>query len=329
MNTLQRLIFPHKLPEFFKQYWSRQFLHVAGDPEKFQTIFSAQAFEDLIHTYGALLNYPRVTVYSAAGLVHESRFTFGSDIRISGALGHVEESRVDFSRLQQLLSNGATIKISEIDAFSASITRLVTSLSAELREKIHVNLYYSAPQSRAFADHFDKHDVFILQTDGSKHWEIFEHQERFPLPGMKKSRDTQYQKAPKHEFLLNPGDFLYIPRGMWHNAFTSQSHSLHLTVGIQCATGIDLMRWIVERLVCTERLRNNLVHSNDCLNDSFKAEIDQAFSSQLNDQSLLEEFYDQWMRTTDPKLNVTFSFQEPGQARQGAVLRRDDPVSQA
>jgi ribosomal protein L16 Arg81 hydroxylase len=329
MKTLQHLIFPQQVSEFFEQYWSRQFLYIAGNSEKFQNIFSIKAFEDLIHSYGALLNYPRVTVYSAAGLVHDSRFTFGSDIRISGALGYTEESRVDFSRLQQLLSNGATMKISEIDAFSASITRLVTSISAELREKVHVNLYYSAPQSRAFADHFDKHDVFVLQTDGSKRWEVFEYQERFPLPGMKKSRDTQYRKAPKHEFLVNPGDFLYIPRGMWHNAFTAESHSLHLTVGIQCATGIDLMRWVVERLVATERLRNNLVHSNDTLNKSFKAELNQAFSSQLDDPCLLKSFYDQWASTKQPKLDFTLAAKEPGPARRDVGSNQHDPLQSA
>jgi ribosomal protein L16 Arg81 hydroxylase len=243
-------------------------------------------------------------VYSSAGLVHASRFTVGSDIRISGALGYCEESRVDFSRVNQLLSNGATIKISEIDAFSVSIRHLVASISTELREKVHVNLYYSAPQSRAFAEHFDKHDVFILQTAGWKHWEVFEYQERFPLPGMKKPRDAQYRKAPKHEFRLNSGDFLYIPRGMWHNAFTAESHSLHLTVGIQCATGIDLMRWMVERLVATERLRNNIVRNGDTLNESFKAELEQAFLNRLNNVTLLKDFYDHWASTKEPKLDL-------------------------
>jgi ribosomal protein L16 Arg81 hydroxylase len=307
MNTLPYLISPHDVPGFFKEYWSRQFLHVAGHPKKFQDIFSVGTFEDLIRSYGGLLNYPRVTVYSAAGLVHESRFTFGSDIRISGALGYSEERRVDLNRLQQLLSNGATIKISEIDSLSAPVRRLVTSLAAELRERIHVNLYYSAPQSRAFDDHFDKHDVFILQTDGAKHWDVFEHQERSPLPGMKKSRNTRYREATKHAFILNPGDFLYIPRGMWHNAFTTQSSSLHLTVGIQCATGIDLMRWVVERLTSDEDLRNNLIHNNNTLDPSLREQLRQAFSDRLDDTSLLQNFYDEWARRREFKLDFSLS----------------------
>jgi ribosomal protein L16 Arg81 hydroxylase len=220
---------------------------------------------------------------------------------------------VDFSRLHHLLSHGATIKISEIDAFSVSIKRLVASISKELREKVHVNLYYSAPQSRAFAEHFDKHDVFILQIAGWKNWEIFEHQERFPMPGMKKSRDTRYRKAPKHEFRLNPGDLIYVPRGMWHNAFTTESHSLHLTVGIQCATGIDLMRWVVERLLSNEDLRRNLPHTDDALDELVKEELILAFSSTLGDKTLLQQFYDHWRSRNEPKLDFVIASEDSGQ----------------
>jgi ribosomal protein L16 Arg81 hydroxylase len=294
MKTLQYLICPQPKSAFFEEYWSRRFLVVRGEPEKFQRVFSLTAFEDLVRCFGTLLNYPRVTIYSAAGLVHESRFTFGSDIRISGALGYTEERRVDFDRIRLLLSRGATMKISEIDALSVSLTDFVDSLSAELREKIHINLYYSAPQSRAFAEHFDKHDVFIMQIAGRKCWQVFDYQERFPLPGMKKSRDARHCEAPKHEFQLNRGDFLYVPRGMWHNAFTTDSNSLHLTVGIQCATPIDLVRWLVERLVSAERFRQNLTHTNGNLPELLKTELKQAFAAHLDDSLFLNAFYEEW-----------------------------------
>ena len=306
MKTVRQLIAPLEANEFFKKYWSRRFLLVAGDSNKLAEVFSFDAFGQLVRTYGNLLSYPRVTLYSDGNMIHESRFTFGSDLRISGALGYREEERVDFDRVQRLLANGASLKISEVDAFSDSICKLVTSLTEELHEKIHVNLYYSAPRSRAFGDHFDKHDVFILQIAGSKNWQIFEYQEPFPIPGMKKSREVHYRNAAKQDFSLSAGDCLYLPRGMWHNAFTTGSDSLHLTVGIQCATGIDLMHWAVERLVCVEQFRRNLSLERNALGQSLKQTFVNEVHAILSNETVWTEFYQSWTRRPKDVLNPSF-----------------------
>ena len=310
MITLHQLLFPQGTSEFFDGCWGHTFLHVTGSDKKFESLFSLPAFEALIRDFGAFLTYPRVTVYSDKGTVHESRFTMGSRVRISGALGYDEERRVDFNQVEQLLSRGATVKISEVDAFSAPIRVLATSLAKELREQIHVNLYYSAPGSQAFAAHFDKHDVFILQIGGWKNWEVWDYQERFPLPGMRKTRDGEFLKTPKHEFKLSTGNLLYVPRGMWHNAFTSDSYSLHLTIGIRCASGIDLMRWLAEQLLATEELRDNLPHANGTLADSFRIKLKEAVWMRLDSKSLLEDFYQDWAFREERRLVAPFDLKQ-------------------
>ena len=47
--------------------------------------------------------------------------------------------------------------------------------------------------------------------------------------------------APILELELHPGDLLYLPRGYVHSAATSDSHSLHVTLGVTCFTWIELM----------------------------------------------------------------------------------------
>ncbi|MBD2532877.1 cupin-like domain-containing protein [Nostoc flagelliforme FACHB-838] len=51
------------------------------------------------------------------------------------------------------------------------------------------------------------------------------------------------EKLPKpiQEVILNAGDLLYIPSGYVHEALTSESSSLHLTVGINVYRWIDLL----------------------------------------------------------------------------------------
>ena len=63
--------------------------------------------------------------------------------------------------------------------------------------------------------HFDSYDVFLLQAHGQRKWRIgrqkkFELQEDVPLKILKEFK-------PEAEFLLNPGDMLYLPPGYAHD----------------------------------------------------------------------------------------------------------------
>jgi 50S ribosomal protein L16 3-hydroxylase len=63
--------------------------------------------------------------------------------------------------------------------------------------------------------HFDSYDVFLLQVHGQRKWRMgrqkkFELQEGVPLKILKEFK-------PEAEFLLNPGDMLYLPPGYAHD----------------------------------------------------------------------------------------------------------------
>ena len=63
--------------------------------------------------------------------------------------------------------------------------------------------------------HFDSYDVFLLQAHGQRKWRIgrqkkFELQEGVPLKILKEFK-------PEAEFVLNPGDMLYLPPGYAHD----------------------------------------------------------------------------------------------------------------
>jgi 50S ribosomal protein L16 3-hydroxylase len=63
--------------------------------------------------------------------------------------------------------------------------------------------------------HFDSYDVFLLQAHGQRKWRIgrqkkFELQEGVPLKILKSFK-------PEAEFVLNPGDMLYLPPGYAHD----------------------------------------------------------------------------------------------------------------
>jgi hypothetical protein len=79
----------------------------------------------------------------------------------------------------------------------------------------------------------------------------------FPL-----QRDIALPERPDAEpiadFLLNDGDVLYLPRGHWHDVSAIGAESLHLTIGFNRATGVDLVAWLADQLRSEELFRDDL-----------------------------------------------------------------------
>jgi ribosomal protein L16 Arg81 hydroxylase len=124
-------------------------------------------------------------------------------------------------------------------------------------EHVQVNMYAGWQTSRGFDLHWDDHDVFILQVTGRKLWRIYGETRKHPVTGDKAEKPSNVDE-PVWEGMLEDGDLLYIPRGWWHVAMPQAEPTLHLTVGIHNRTGLDLLRWLSERLRESESFREDL-----------------------------------------------------------------------
>jgi len=95
-----------------------------------------------------------------------------------------------------------------------------------------MNMYITPPgQNQVFGLHNDAQDVMILQLSGKKTWRVqYNRTRRFK--GLERL-GTEERDHPALQAVLEPGDFLYIPRLHKHEAFTdntSHSTSISLTI---------------------------------------------------------------------------------------------------
>jgi ribosomal protein L16 Arg81 hydroxylase len=134
---------------------------------------------------------------------------------------------------------------------------LAAALEHDLREKIQVNLYAGWGTTHGFDVHWDDHDAFIIQIAGRKRWRIHGVSRPFPL-----MRDTELPQRPEGEpiddFMLEDGDVLYLPRGHWHDVSAVGEQSLHLTIGFNRATGVDLVAWLADQVRADQLFREDL-----------------------------------------------------------------------
>jgi hypothetical protein len=159
--------------------------------------------------------------------------------------------------LTEQLRRGATLVVDAVDELYQPLDDLAAGLERVFREHVQINAYAGWRTQRGFDLHWDDHDVFILQVTGRKRWSVYAATRPYPV-----ARDIEPNQKPAEEPLwdaiLEDGDLLYIPRGWWHVAVPLDEPTLHLTVGIHNRTGLDLLRWLTDRLRASENFRMDL-----------------------------------------------------------------------
>jgi hypothetical protein len=112
---------------------------------------------------------------------------------------------------------------------------------------VQSNIYLTPPAAQGFRTHFDAHDVLVLQVTGRKRWRVWDGQ---PLPWPTRNTPWDGQTKPEgepHVMVLEPGDALYVPRGVMHDAATEPGEaSLHITLGFLESCWADALRRLLD-----------------------------------------------------------------------------------
>jgi hypothetical protein len=147
---------------------------------------------------------------------------------------------IDVDRVMAEFEAGATIVLQALHHTWGPLADFCRRLEAALGEPIQANAYFTPRSAQGLAVHHDTHDVFVLQIAGKKHWRVYEPVVELPLQGQTYSRAKHGEPGPPVEDgVLEAGDTMYLPRGWLHDALTTDSESLHLTIGVKVYTWLD------------------------------------------------------------------------------------------
>ena len=161
-----------------------------------------------------------------------------------------EGNRIDLPRLLTRHDAGGSLVVSQFHELHAPLAQFCRGLEKMFLHPVQANIYLTPPGAQGFRVHFDTHDVLVMQVSGAKSWRVWD-DIPFPLP----SRATPWanKQSPtgvSHALTLNPGDALYLPRGVIHEAAaqSGDAPSLHITIGFLEASIADMLRELLEML---------------------------------------------------------------------------------
>jgi ribosomal protein L16 Arg81 hydroxylase len=166
---------------------------------------------------------------------------------------------VDPRKALRLYHSGATLTLNRVHEYHKPLGDLCSSLSNELSAPCQANIYLTPPNAQGFKAHYDTHDTIIVQTSGEKSWRIYGKAIDLPLAGQGSSMEIKDAGHPTLAVDLHPGEVLYIPRGWVHEAITTESHSLHITLGVFFFTWADaILEYISHRVLTDTKFRESI-----------------------------------------------------------------------
>ncbi|MDO5504725.1 MAG: cupin domain-containing protein [Pseudoxanthomonas suwonensis] len=141
-----------------------------------------------------------------------------------------------------------TLLVQDVDKWDTDIRALIDAFDFLPRWRIDdIMVSFAAPGGSVGA-HVDQYDVFLLQAHGHRRWQI----DARPHPDLAFRDDADIKLLrrfePDHDWVLAPGDMLYLPPGVPHHGIAEDA-CLTFSLGMRAPAAAELMADFVDSLL--------------------------------------------------------------------------------
>ncbi len=213
--------------DFLKSYWQKQPLLVRQAFAGFESPISAEelaglACEDEVHS--------RIVIEKGGEYPWQAIFGPMSDDLFAG-----------------LPDSHWTLLVNDAEKWLPELAWIVDAFRFIPEWRLDDLMVSYAPQGGSVGPHLDQYDTFILQAGGQRRWQISTAQV---------SEDNQVADTPlriqkdfvaEQEWLLEPGDLIYIPPGVSHYG-VALNDCLSYSIGFRAPTHAEMLGSFIDHL---------------------------------------------------------------------------------
>lgn len=212
------VIAPIKPDQFFLDVWQKKPLFIKRRQPKYNNVwFSCKEFDKILRQQNVQFTKNLdIAVYR-----NDARETLNPNGRAFAPV------------VWKFYQDGCSIRLLNPQTFSKNVWQLSSKLQEYFGCFVGSNVYLTPPGSQGFAPHYDDIEAFIIQLEGKKHWKLYASRNVNEVLPRYSSKNLSQEELgePILDRILEPGDTLYFPRGVIHQAVTPEdSHSLHITL---------------------------------------------------------------------------------------------------
>ena len=153
----------------------------------------------------------------------------------------------DEALFPQLGDRDWTLLVQDVDKWDADVAALLPVFDFLPRWRIDDVMVSFAATGGSVGAHVDQYDVFLLQAQGQRRWQI----DASPSPQLDFRNDVELKLlrefSPTHEWVLGPGDMLYLPPGVPHHG-VAVDPCLTFSIGMRAPAAAELLGDFVDTL---------------------------------------------------------------------------------
>ena len=209
--------------DFLQRYWQKRPKLMRQALRNFVCPISANDLAGLACTEGSL-----------------ARIVRGTGKRFSVASGPFSDAS-----FTSLGSSNWTLLVQEVDQWDRNVRELLKHFDFLPRWRIEDVMVSYAVRGGSVGAHVDQYDVFLLQGRGQRRWQIDDRaqaktaaRQQF-LPKAKLKLLAHF--APNRDWILNPGDMLYLPPGVPHHGVALDDDCMTFSIGLRAPSATELL----------------------------------------------------------------------------------------
>lgn len=262
--TFRELLHPVDPDEFLRDYYGKKPLHIPGPADKFEAIFSWEKLNEL-------LALSTLWTERSFELARQGRMLRPEEYCSPGANREgVRGMRPNPAMVHKHLREGATLALDFVDLLTPELRSVAQTLEATLGAQVCASVFCSWQETQGYASHFDTQNVFACHFAGTKIWRLYDgrlpHAADFPGGNRDSYPQEQHERMKgkvQQKIVMSPGDLLYIPHGLYHEALSSSEASLHISFGSMHLTAHDFLQALMKDLPRDPNFREHLPALDD------------------------------------------------------------------
>ncbi len=269
--SISELLAPLSINDFFENYWEQTYIHLQRENFSYDNIININQLDAFLSMQN--LKPEGIRLAKNGHQIPEAEWTKTTTI-----LNGIQNIMVAPEMVLHHYYEGATIIISFADLMIPALAKMNTAIEQALGIRSQANVYITPPNAQGFTAHYDTHDIFLLQIKGPKTWRIYDSGEELP------TYIDNFKKKPEllEEININTGDLLYVPRGVVHEAFSSDVATIHVNFSLKPRYGFHLIQTIAE-LAQKEDVFFRQVVPHRFSSDKQRADYISTFNEKLNE----------------------------------------------
>ena len=140
-----------------------------------------------------------------------------------------------------------TLLVQDVDKWDNDVAQLLPAFDFLPRWRIDDIMISFAATGGSVGAHVDQYDVFLLQAQGHRRWQI----DASDAPSIAFRHDVELKLLqefhPTHDWVLGPGDMLYLPPGVPHHG-VAEDPCLTFSIGMRAPSAAELLGDFVDTL---------------------------------------------------------------------------------